>query len=487
MSILETPGLWYTDENLKHQGILIQDTNKGEIRLEIYGDKYIDGPDAMSHRSSFIRFHETIICESAHMTLYNCTWSGTTYVGDNLARITYSVEFIIHGKQKSSDIKIKSGTFIINRFSGWYDGYAINDKIKGVGGLYIDGKEVYRKDEREDVIEVNDNLTIYAWDRIEERVIEFSTHYSIQYFKYVTLKYAQDVTFEQLLTDALSLQKLLAVSYSQSDLYRRVLSIVANTDTIIGKYSELDKKPYVKLDISNYTLHKNRKLMHGAEPSYNTLFSNSNSSRDELNHIIVNWFKNQEECRHIYEYYIDSNRWFKEEGALISNVMFNNRFLNMIQALEDYHRNAIAPDAVNDDEVFRENKRQVLTLISDARLKKWVNDNLSNSTKRKYTLHVRLSEIIEHCKSIAGSIFININLDNFPERAKHYRHLLSHGSSRKVSHGRELIVLFHVAQVLLAICILKSLDVNDIDNKISKNTKMRDNIHEFLAYTNAHK
>ena len=208
------------------------------------------------------------------------------------------------------------------------------------------------------------------------------------------------------------------------------------------------------------------------------IFSTWVLEKEHLNNLIIKWYENKE-YYHIYDFYLDSHNWFEGTEALLSNVMFNNRFLNLIQALEDYHRK-LNDFSIPEKMEFENNKKDVLNLLNkDSNLKKWANDHLKFN---KYPdLKGRLSYLVNYLMEILTGLFKDNNyFKNFPDQAKNYRDMLSHGKMKGTYQGKELNQLFLMAQILLTICILKSLEIDNqtIIKIIIHNTDFRRIIYE---------
>jgi hypothetical protein len=209
------------------------------------------------------------------------------------------------------------------------------------------------------------------------------------------------------------------------------------------------------------------------------LFSKWKLGREELNRIILKWFKNND-YQNIYHYFIDANNWFQGiDDAWISHIMFNNRFLNLVQGLEDYFRINFPP--VRDEKRkadFNEIKQKVIAKINDKILKEFTEKHLKVSSH--WYLSEKLKAIFDLCEPVIKEAFGPIPATNYTTITKSLRDELSHGRSKNVDLGEELHLSYQMSYLLLSICILKSLDIQFIPTLIRYNTKLTRTANEIL-------
>jgi len=154
--------------------------------------------------------------------------------------------------------------------------------------------------------------------------------------------------------------------------------------------------------------------------------------------------------------------------------MFNNRFLNIVQGLEAYFRKFLTIESQSKNE-FDKNKKDILSAIKDPHLKHWFNDNFKY--KKYPNIYDKLKIVIESVNDIILPIFgKNEIVEFFPNFSKVIRNNLSHGLHDKTFQGDALNPFFNFGQILLAICILKTLDVENIGAKIMHYDRFARNI-----------
>ena len=274
---------------------------------------------------------------------------------------------------------------------------------------------------------------------------------------------------------------------SQISLYPNGL-IISKNDTVVSSY-------YQYRGLSNnqiYLMTKNTRFINNSIIDDNSLInrvSNSffkdaglNKNDKLLLKILKQWFNN-EHYRAIYYLYIDSNDWFHGTGRIISNVMFNNRFLNIIQALEHYHRVYFSKEKVNNpdyDEYTGGNLNKIIKILkkqNEHQLSDWVNRQIS---KIKGNIDITLVQRLDELNEFVKDILLDIEFDDFSKDVKSFRDSLSHGNLQDI-YLENLELRYYQSKYLLLCCILKSLnfDKQKMLRIVEHNfqfMKLRDNI-----------
>jgi hypothetical protein len=465
----------------KFPGRLEVDKENKRIKLEIFAQETIEG-NAINNILDYEnqRYHSMIIGDCmGNVTLYNCSWAATQKIGKGLYQIDYKAEFLFHSVQiKDSNFLVKSATFVFPYLASWYDGWDALGKIN-LDNRAEFGISAQVEKENNDSVHVSQNLTITVFDKINRRMVEVGVHHSIKYQKYISFNYKNPIQFQETIHDASTFCKLLELVHSKPVLYKMVFINVPKNFISKEPNYILSKGDDIEVHITNYSLNRGKDVnQHRRHQNY-ILLSRWNCSKEELKEVIIKWFSN-ERLYNVYDYYLDSNNWFQESHEHISNVMFNNKFLNLIQGLEDYYRKCIN-QGIQDEKAFIDKKGKVLSFIKDAELKKWVNDNFKPSK------HVQLEEKIQIILNDIKPIFLETITNHpffisFPRYAKDKRNELSHGKNKETYQGEEFELYFFITQIILGICILKSLGVLNINKKIQNYNEWIKNLHEILNY-----
>lgn len=486
-------GEWFLPHSdIKLNGRLIFNDENHTIILELYTDKYLDGQpvvtylmrekkyNSRTYNDNYETKHEIIFGEGFHlMTLYNCRWFGTEEIGKDLFKLKYKVQytFFNHHIKSLDEPIIKSLTFIYPYISSWYDEWNVHDKIVLDNSSEF-GIRAGIGTEKKQKIFISENLEFELIDTIERRMLEVGVSHSITYKKLVRFNYKSSVTFKVALKDALTFGNFLEFSFGERINYKLIDINVANK-YVLKKNTNI---PFETDDnfvyVGNYSLNKGEKVDKHQRHQHAMVLSINNCKKAELNAIVRKWFENKK-LYNIYDFYLDSNYWAIKSKAFLSNVMFNNRFLNIIQGLEDYFRESINQQI--DQQDFFANKKKIMNLIKERDLKKWFNDNFK--PPKFNSLEQKLKIVLDELKPIfTKELFDNFFYQSFPAYATDMRNKLSHGKNKETYQGVKLHVYFLLGQVLLGICILKTLEVKDIPRKIKGHYEWNKSLNDVLSF-----
>lgn len=468
-------GNWSIPGGKEFPGQLDVDCHDGKILLEIYSSVYMDGSIIRFMHDKVPHYLEYIWGQGSHMgriTLYECNWHGTSIIGEKLYVTKYRAKFKflgLHFSTKNGPL-ILSGKFSFPNLGSFYDGW----KSMKLRASDFDYNEINKNYSQKLII--NSALELEFISYISGHVTEMNVSYSIEKYEYVIFHYKNEVPLSQLLKDAITFRKLLSFSFSQPTIHK-IHSVEISHSQInhpIDTYKQTDRS---YMQVTNFTMNQNKVISRDILHQNHMLLSEWKMSKPELNNVITKWFENTH-LSNIYEYYLDSNNWFQGiKEATLSNVMFNNRFLNLIQGLEDYYREHLeSAKTKSDRQQFDDKKKQVMSLIKDASLKKWLNDTFSAPQYAK--LEEKLSAIVAHCTPVIHQAFTIINWYDFPGSAKEFRNQLSHGMNKEINQGEKLHLDYKLAQMLLCTCILQSLELQNLPKLITLNVQLRRIINE---------
>lgn len=469
----------------KFPGQLVIDQKKETIHLEIYGPMYIEG--VTINRNVYPEhFHTMILGDYPTCTLYDCHWAGTKELGKDLYRITYRVEYVFTGFHFADpEIPIRGGTFEFAHLGTWYDGSEFLDKLEGKQGLFVAGEAITQNVLREDEIQINPELTLVLWDEVTKRIVELSISYRVEYDKFIRFQYGTSVPFNRLLKDAITFLKLLSFCFGKP-LNLFMIYAYADKAKISGPedsdpFGQSDKQ---LLHVNNYTLMEGREVRKHNYHSRHLAVSGLTLSKDELHQVIIRWFAN-ENLYGVYEYYLDSNNWFSDTKAVLSHVMFNNRFLNLIQGLEAYYnefypRKKTIPQA--EQQLFKDNKKAVIDLIQDETLKVWLEQSLTPRKARELSLKEKLDRLISDLTPDLKDVFKKVSLSEFSQSAGKFRNQLSHGGNQEIDLGVRLHEEYYIAQVLLGVCILRSLGVTMLNERAAYYSKFEEAAYQIFHF-----
>ena len=186
----------------------------------------------------------------------------------------------------------------------------------------------------------------------------------------------------------------------------------------------------------------------------------------ELGEIFKRWVHKKELYESVFELFMVT--------MYTPNLYLHYRFLNMIQALEVYHGNKYKESKYQETKIYQEGiSKNLLEVIekfppknhenphgiSDdfrAALKGQVNSNLN-----RFTLHTRLTEILEDITHLLPDKFVGgADIKSFISKAITTRNALTH-HSKKAAKPEELAHLFQSLKVIIQCCLLRELGLTD--------------------------
>ncbi|MDY7004678.1 MAG: hypothetical protein SWX82_12145 [Cyanobacteriota bacterium] len=159
-------------------------------------------------------------------------------------------------------------------------------------------------------------------------------------------------------------------------------------------------------------------------------------------------------------------RWFDSVEKLDSvvNLFFSikykpdiyleNKFLNLVQALESYHRRQIKNHILPEDE-HKERIERILDSVT-SEYKEWLKDKLNYSNEP--TLKERLIELLELIPEITNQLIKD--KEGFATKVKNARNYFTHYNKslkKKVPQPEELSWFIELLSFILQACILKEL------------------------------
>ncbi|GAC1598077.1 MAG: hypothetical protein NVS3B19_20280 [Ginsengibacter sp.] len=453
----KTTGNWSIPGGKSYPGQLDVNYETGTMILEIYSTEYIDGVaidfknDLFAERAtSYFNYIWGNTDSGSDITLYRCIWLGTAGMGTNLFSTKYEADFRFLGIHVTAEKEflIKSGKFSFPYLGGFYNGW----HHESIPATEFDYTRIGKVTEH--ALAINDELELTFSSGIVDRILELSVAHKIETNDYLIFTYKNDVPFSRLLNDSVTFRKLLEFSQAKP-LRHKIHSIRIDFSQLKLGSATFIPQNNPGFSVTNFTLSDNKKIAQGAIQQNHMLISNWKMAKDDLNALIIQWYNNTH-LYNIYDYYLDSNNWFQGvKDAKLSNVMFNNRFLNLIQGLEDYYREHLETLKVqNARQNFDAKKKAVLDSIKDAALKNWLNNTFKATQYAK--LEEKLLSIASDCRPVLEKVFKPIDWTLFPQTAKDFRHKLSHGMNKNTNMGPKLNLDYHMARLLLCICILKT-------------------------------
>lgn len=476
----EKSGEWYLPNSKSRiPGKLYIDKEEKRIILHLFTSIFLNGNNIEIDKIHKENSYEQLILgegqgSNSFVTLYSCAIIYCSAIKEGFYELKYQVEFVFDNinVDNINNLLFKKVSVTFPNIRNFYDGWESMTED-------FEPEEQYHKNHIE--VKINENFKIVFSD-IKQKIDSFRKDYQIKYSKNVSFEYSESVNLNQINKDCYTFKRMLEFSnrknleFKINNAFIELKSVAKTNERIYCLSNEKDKEPSLvntfissRLDF-NKEIFLDKKKMH----QNSMLFSGWSESKDELNQIIEKWFSN-DSLMPIYDFYIDSHNWFNGR-VVLSNVMYNNKFLNLIQGLEAYY-DFLDPSYTYTNEEFTKTRQQVLNQITDEKLKIWVTEKLKFPQNAK--LGEKLSFLCDKYEKILTDIFEqSISLDSYPSGAKEYRHKLSHGRIDETYQGTKLDLYYKFSQILLCICILDSLEMKH--DKISKRIKINSDLNRLV-------
>ncbi len=462
-------GKWFVPQiGIELPGVLIIDKSNYSQTLKLYSK--VDFLGVPISNEEFQPKDYPTICGKCRIdemiTLHDCVVSSFNPIGDEIYEIVFEPTFSFFGGITFNHNATKI-TRLICTFpycSSWFDTnrlffgswYSTDDFIEKM-------KPALNQEELTDEIKINDEFSILIERKYLQEALTLNKNVKAEVKHYVHFRSSTCKSlgefkklayiFMQLIK--LSTGKLLSVNYITAITKKDYLNnfskkaINVNGDVIISitNYNSLQKRKIIKSDNINQN---------------NMLFYGGISNVEKLKQTIINWYNTYDKFSSVYNIFLDTLEWFQNTDAYLSHVMFNNRFLNLIQALESYHKFSF-PDKSGEykDEVITKAKELIQNI--EGKNKKWL---IRRIKPLNTTLVERLSYIYKvKFKIISAELFQKekeINL--FIEEIRKIRNDLSHGEKFS-KDADEISEYYYKTLILLLCCILSNLGFSQVEIK----------------------
>lgn len=418
---LEHKGLWFLPENEENQetyitGTLTFDLNNG-ANLELLGTlEEDDNPDivlilGLTSNGKKITLFKSFLYQRA-----------TSFPGIEICKYQSSYIFIGEHFKKVEELIFYSIKARFKNFEAWVNKYGFNNLKTDFANNY---KINYEKPEsisfkisNELNGKINFSFSAPLNPNIQKIVIEQKSH--------LILENSSKKTFFEIIDQLIYFQFFLTLGAYETAYPYSIYLILNETENI-----ELYYKPGFNF-IENDKKHIREFLF-----SYSDI-------EHSFEKIISEWFKLKEKIEPITFLLLDS---FHNRGKFTEN-----RFLNIVQALETFHRRF----KLNEVQPRNEHKKMITVILNsvDEPNKTWLRERLSFSNEP--TLHNRLSELLDFLK-IETIDKIVLDKSQFIIDTKNSRNYYTHydiSTEKKALKSSKLFNLTEKLRVILLASVL---------------------------------
>mgnify|MGYP003562758877 CR=1 FL=1 len=450
--ITEHTGDWFLpNSKIKLPGKLVIDDENHGIDLYIYSDKFLTGQEIHIKNDKELPRHFELIhgdCPTL-ITLFNCNWKSIDQINSSLFIVRYFVEFVFSYAHLKQNFKVKSINIEYPYLRTFFDGY------QSVSTEEIKEQSV----EYSNPVRINGNFSFRLVDSHQRDIKDFlDKNYSITHSKSIEFLFDEGLLFKDCFELMSLFSSLLCFTTEKKICYKiNFLNFdKAQADEI--EEGALYNSDIRSVTVENFSSRQSCDIKTKNIHQNMMLFSRWKNSEEQLNNIIIKWFNNKEFIP-IYDFYLDATDWYRGKVVRITQVNFNNKFLNLCQALESYYDlNDFKFNANNEE--FTKKRQQALNCIEDYELKLWTKKNL------KFPSSPKLSDKLDQLINKFSFVFDKVKgleefLKTYSVESTEYRHKLSHGRIRKTSQGEDFRRLYDFSTILLCFCVLESLGMSE--------------------------
>ena len=167
---------------------------------------------------------------------------------------------------------------------------------------------------------------------------------------------------------------------------------------------------------------------------------------EKFSFFLKNWFRKAELLEPVYDLYF---------GTLYNPGMYlNNEFLNLVQAIESYHRRTMKNYELAEDQ-HQKRIAEILSAVPD-KYEEWLGKKLKYSNEP--SLRKRLRDILKSCPEALNQVIRNKKsfINNTIVTRNYWTHFDPELKEQSAKNG-ELFKLVSRLRILLQSCLLKEL------------------------------
>lgn len=453
--LLKYSGKWFIpSSSIEISGVLYINRQENIQELKLYSSCDISGVEITKGNFS-PKSYDTICgrCDlSNEFTLTDCKFKSRSYFIDNIYEIVYEPQFTYSGGifYNHDNTLVTQLTCAFPYLSAWYD---TNQLF--FGSHFQTSEEDQLKialsnDSLRTIIKIDTGFSIEIERYYQQDNMPFSREVSLEIKHYVNFKSVEPISLSELKKKAYSFMQLMMLSIGKQ-MYVNFKSVIIETCEL----KKSDKPLRKRLNIYSFSNYKKRNIVKYEDiDRHYMLFYGGDRNKEKLNQIIINWYNSYDEFSTIYGIYLDTFEWFKGTDIVLTEVMFKNRFTNLIQALESYHT---LTDTKFKNEDWDEIKNKAKSLVEHLNPvdKEWIIDRIE---AKHVVLGVRLKDLICNKFSDITTLFFSSKKekDSYICHVKKIRNDISHGN-KFTFESNKISDYYNKALLILLGCILKNL------------------------------
>jgi len=492
--LITYPGKWFIPEKkIVMPGLLIIDENNRQS-IKLYSKIDFNGIPIANYK---FELEYSTICGNCELgdkiTLHNCKYRNLLHIGGDIFEITFEPSFSFFGGIffNHNKTKVTQLTCAFPYFSSWFDAnrlffgpysYTIgfnSETGKTEDTSIKDTEPSLTKEELFDEIKIDDDFSIIIERRYQTENFILNTEVKSEIKHFVHFKSSSNKSLDEFIKLAYNFMQLIQLSIGEL-MNINFCSVFIKKEELID-FSESEylsrNKESVIIKMFNYnSIHKRNLIKSKNIECSNMLFYGGKNYSGKLNQIIINWYNTIDKYLPIYNIFNDNFEWFQNTDAALTQVMFNNRFLNLVQSLESYHKFSYTSIEDENKEEIKSKAKELLKEVTNNNDNKWLIDRI---TPLHITLKERLHDLLyDKLVIISSELFQNCKKrKSYIEKIKDVRNDLSHGKKVEMEVS-EISDYYYKTLILLLSCILLNLGLSQIEIKdaLFKTTKYKNMI-----------
>ncbi len=454
-------GVWFTLETnrIDLPGILEIDYLELQQTLKVYSDIDFDGIKLNISNTNF-REYATIYGEiNGHIkiTLFNCVWLGNSRISNDLWELKFRPEYSLLGALiDPSRSLINEVTCQYQYFTSWFqpnrDHFKLENDLRYE--ITINSPKLIQSVALNDTTNI-DIIEYYIDNEAQTTQIGFDAIQSLTFRSSIPLKFSK---FQSLI-------------YQFSNLMQVAIGEIINVDitgasldenTLIEKSFTFKKFLDEEIPFVDITHFSSRSNSTNIDNDYINksfmLFHGESKFKISLKHIIKNWYNNYEQYRSVYSNYLDIFPTVSGANSNFSLLMFRNRILNLIQALEKYHELRFPEFEYDKRQSEHQRLKHLLEMVTNDDDRMWILSKCSIHS----SLRSRLIDLFKRKNErLSKLIFSNSKqIESFVNKIKLFRDSMSHGSIPTIPE-EQVLHIYEVSRLFAVSCIMETLGFSE--------------------------
>jgi len=408
------------------------------------------------------------------ITLFDCSFAGASPISEDLYEYKFIPSFSLQGADfiYRDQTKFSELTCKFPYFRSWFDFernfFGSNDHVYDSENcpkndyrneLLENVKPSLNQEELSNEIKIDDDFSIVIVRYYHDDIWSLKNEAKIEINHFVIFKSLSGKTFDDLKKIAFNFMQLMQLSTGKL-IYTNFLSAISKKDDlniisenisssqennhiIITNYNNINERNFIKSDDTD---------------ARHMLFYGGYDRSIKLKNIIKNWYKTIDKYSPIYNIFLDTFEWFQNTDAILTHIMFHNRFVNLVQAIERYHKFSYPEMEYENKEDIEAKKKEILEQISNLENRKWLSDSIK---RRHISLQRRIEFILDQkLKEISSILFTTKeNMESQVSEIIKLRNKLSHGE-RIEKESSVIIDYYRKTLIILLSCILLNLGLS---------------------------